>query len=87
MLQVEGWEIAEGISGRGLAKVFKFSNFSIAMNFANSLARLAEREGHHPVIEVAWGRARVLWMTNKIKNIHLNDMIMAMKTEQLYRLT
>jgi len=45
---------------------------------------MAEEEGHHPLIITEWGKVTIKWWTHKIKNLHLNDLIAATKTENLY---
>ena len=45
-----------------LYKHYKFKNFMEAMNFANKIAALAEEEGHHPDLTIAWGACHVeIW--------------------------
>ncbi|MGC8775690.1 MAG: 4a-hydroxytetrahydrobiopterin dehydratase, partial [Chlorobaculum sp.] len=42
-----------------------------------------ESEGHHPALLTEWGKVTVSWWTHAIGGIHLNDVIMATKTEKL----
>lgn len=67
-----------------LERTFKFGNFADALAFTNEVGAAAEAEGHHPVLELTWGRATVTWYTHKIKGLHQNDFIMAVKTDELY---
>jgi 4a-hydroxytetrahydrobiopterin dehydratase len=46
-------------------------------------AELAEPEGHHPDITFGWGYAAVSLRTKKIKGLHENDFIMAVKLDGL----
>lgn len=62
----------------------KFRDFARALAFTNAVGEVAEEEGHHPVIELTWGRVTVTWWTHKIGGLHQNDFIMAAKTSQLY---
>ncbi len=50
-----GWEIKDG----KLTKAFKFDDFMGAIGFVNRLAPVAESEGHHPDLQVGWGRVVV----------------------------
>ncbi|NTU67557.1 MAG: 4a-hydroxytetrahydrobiopterin dehydratase [Chlorobiaceae bacterium] len=80
---VPGWEvIADGGVNR-LSKVFTFAGFNEAMEFAVKVGRLAEAEGHHPALLVEWGRVTVSWWTHAIGGLHLNDFIMAAKTDRV----
>lgn len=63
---------------------FAFRNFKEAMDFVAGVGRLAEAEGHHPDIGFGWGWATVSWQTKKIKGLHVNDFIMAAKTDRLF---
>jgi len=87
MPQVAEWELVEQDGIKQLQRTFKFSNFSEALAFTNEIGDAAEAEGHHPVIELTWGRVTVTWYTHKIKGLHQNDFIMAAKTNELYAAT
>ena len=54
------------------------------MEFSNLIGEMAEDEGHHPLIITEWGKVTIQWWTHKIRNLHLNDLIAASKTENIY---
>ena len=68
-----------------LTKKFKTKNFKQSMNFANLIFEISEEEGHHPKIIVEFGNIEVLWWTHKINGLHKNDLIMAAKTDDLFK--
>ena len=68
-----------------LARIYKFNNFKSALQFSNLIGNMAEDEGHHPLIITEWGKVTIKWWTHKIKNLHLNDLITASKTEEIYK--
>ncbi|MEK7106659.1 MAG: 4a-hydroxytetrahydrobiopterin dehydratase, partial [Patescibacteria group bacterium] len=76
-----GW--APGEDGRWLVKQFKFSDFAEAMNFANKITPIAEREGHHPDVHVSYGKVVVELSTHAIKGLSENDFILAAKIDTL----
>jgi 4a-hydroxytetrahydrobiopterin dehydratase len=80
---VPEWEVIEVDSVPRLERVFKFKNFSEALDFTNRVGAIAEEEDHHPKIVTEWGRVKVQWWTHKIKGLHQNDFIMAAKTDRL----
>ena len=84
MPQIPKWEIKEVNSIKRLVRKYSFNDFVSAMDFANKVAELAESEGHHPAILTEWGSTEVSWWTHKIGGIHINDFIMAAKTDDLY---
>ena len=83
--QVPDWEVAEEEGIPRLRRDFKFRNFREALDFAVKVGELAEREGHHPDLHVAWGRVRVETWTHKIKGLHRNDFVLAAKSDAIYR--
>ena len=54
-----------------------------AFAFVRRAAELAETEAHHPDISFGWGYATVSLRTKKIKGLHENDFIMAVKLDLL----
>ncbi|NTU58094.1 MAG: 4a-hydroxytetrahydrobiopterin dehydratase [Chlorobiaceae bacterium] len=80
---LNGWNIVEDGGTRKLVKVFTFSDFNKAIGFSVEVGKLAESEGHHPAILTEWGKVTVSWWTHASGGIHLNDLIMASKTDRL----
>jgi 4a-hydroxytetrahydrobiopterin dehydratase len=76
----EGWRVTDQ---RYLEKEYKFKNFRLALDFVNKIGELAESEGHHPDIYLAWGKVKVKLWTHKINGLHNNDFILAAKTDKL----
>ena len=68
-----------------LRRVYRFSNFALALAFTNAAGEMAEAEGHHPALLTEWGRVTVDWWTHKIREIHLNDLILAARSDALYQ--
>ncbi|MBI07953.1 MAG: 4a-hydroxytetrahydrobiopterin dehydratase [Pseudomonadota bacterium] len=66
-----------------IQRVFEFENFEQALSFTNRVGALAEEQGHHPALLTEWGRVTVGWWTHKIRDLHINDLIMAGKTDLL----
>lgn len=78
---VQGWAPTE--DGKSIVKQFKFANFLDAMAFANKVAPLAEREGHHPDLCISWGKVVVELSTHAIRGLSENDFILAAKIDHL----
>ncbi|MHB8134738.1 MAG: 4a-hydroxytetrahydrobiopterin dehydratase [Anaerolineaceae bacterium] len=81
---LSGWNLEKKDSELRLVKVFKFTNFNQAISFSNQVARIADEQDHHPALLVEWGKVTVNWWTHVIHGLHLNDFIMAAKTDQLF---
>jgi 4a-hydroxytetrahydrobiopterin dehydratase len=84
LVDLPDWEIYEKENEPRLEKAFKFKDFIQAVAFTNRVAQVANEEDHHPAILTEWGKVTVTWWTHKIRGLHLNDFIMASKTDQLY---
>lgn len=80
LTQLEGWQVA---AGKELTKTYAFKNFVQAVDFVNAITPLAEQEGHHPDLEVGWGRVAVKLRTHAIDGLTENDFILAAKIDQL----
>lgn len=66
-----------------LQREFRFPNFRDAFAFTAKLALLAEAEGHHPDLELGWGRVAVSLTTHAAGGLTDNDFIMAAKIDRL----
>jgi 4a-hydroxytetrahydrobiopterin dehydratase len=66
-----------------LEKEFKFRDFASALVFTNRVGALAEEEGHHPDIYLAWGKVKITLWTHKIDGLTRSDFILAAKIDQL----
>jgi 4a-hydroxytetrahydrobiopterin dehydratase len=62
---------------------FTFPDFKQALKFVNRVGALAEKQGHHPDILLAWGKAEVTMWTHKIDGLTESDFIMAAKIDRL----
>ena len=82
--QVPGWELVEVEGVRRIQREFRFADFRGAMEFANRVGELAERERHHPDLHIAWGKVRVETWTHKIRGLHQNDFVLAAKIDAIY---
>ena len=67
----------------GIRREFKFKGFYKTMAFVNAVAWIANAEGHHPDMEVGWGRCLVRYTTHAIDGLSRNDFICAAKIDAL----
>jgi 4a-hydroxytetrahydrobiopterin dehydratase len=75
-----GWQVQ---GEHHLAKEFAFPDFASALAFVNRIGALAEAEGHHPDLHLAWGRVGVTIWTHKIDGLTESDFVLAAKIDQL----
>ncbi len=78
--QLSGWQVVEE---HYLNKSFKFPDFRQALVFVNRVGELAEEQGHHPDIYLAWGKVDITIWTHKIDGLTESDFILAAKIDQL----
>lgn len=80
---IPDWGILEIDGVKRLVRVFRLKNFKEALDFTNKVGMIAEQEGHHPSILTEWGKVTVSWWTHAIRGLHINDFIMASRTDTL----
>lgn len=78
--QVPGWQV---VSEHHLTKTFTFPDFRSALEFVNRVGAIAEAEGHHPDLYLAWGKVEVKTWTHKIDGLTESDFILAAKIDEL----
>jgi len=81
MPQLNDWQANE--ESTIISKQFSFANFYETMAFVNAIAWIANKENHHPDLEVGYNYCHVNFMTHAIKGLSHNDFICAAKIDQL----
>jgi 4a-hydroxytetrahydrobiopterin dehydratase len=79
--QAPDWALRDDASR--IERTYRFRNFPEAFAFVRQAGELAETEAHHPDISFGWGYATVSLRTKKIKGLHENDFIMAVKLDRI----
>jgi len=74
-----GWQI---VNEHQLEKEFTFKNFRDALAFVNRIGEIAEAEGHHPDLFLAWGKVKITTWTHKIDGLTESDFILAAKCDK-----
>lgn len=73
------WRLTEST----IEREFRFKTFNAAFGLATRVALLAEAEGHHPDLEVGWGRLVVRLTTHAIGGLSRNDFVLAAKIDRI----
>jgi 4a-hydroxytetrahydrobiopterin dehydratase len=79
----EGWQLT--YEGKHLERTYPFKNFAEAMSFANRVGEVADKEGHHPDLHVAWGKCRMEIWTHKINGLTESDFYLAAKADRAFK--
>ena len=66
-----------------LRRTLRFGDFKDAFGFATRIALVAEEEGHHPDLEIGWGKVGITLTTHASGGLSRNDFIMAAKIDRL----
>ena len=81
--EVAGWKV---VNSTRLEKEFSFRSFKVAMDFLNTLAKLAEKEQHHPDFHLyGWNNVNVSLSTHAVGGLSKNDFILAAKVERMMK--
>ncbi len=75
-----GWQVVEE---RQLEKEYRFKDFREALAFTNKIGELAEAQGHHPDIYLAWGKVKLTIWTHKVNGLTESDFVLAAKADRL----
>lgn len=80
--QLRDWMLDE--KNRRIERAFKFKNFYETMAFVNAVAWIANREDHHPDMQVGYNRCVVQYSTHSVGGLSRNDFICAAKIDALF---
>lgn len=80
--ELPGWELLTGPDR--IRKSWTVKNFLSGLEFFQSVATLAEAEGHHPDLHlVGYRNLSIEIWTHAIQGLSLNDFILAARIDQL----
>jgi 4a-hydroxytetrahydrobiopterin dehydratase len=74
------WNVVED---RCIERTFLFKDFREALNFTNTIGEIAEQQGHHPDVFLAWGQVKLSIRTHSINGLTESDFILAAKIDQV----
>jgi 4a-hydroxytetrahydrobiopterin dehydratase len=78
--QLSGWLV---VDEHHLTKTYAFEDFASALAFVNEVGAVAEDQGHHPDVFLAWGRVRLEIFTHKVDGLTESDFILAAKADEI----
>ena len=78
--EIPQWNV---VDDHHITRTFKFSDFRRALAFVNRVGELAEEQGHHPDVLLAWGKAEITLWTHAVNGLTESDFIMAAKIDRL----
>jgi len=69
------------VDGHHLAREFRFPDFAEGLAFTNRVGALAEEQGHHPDVHLAWGKVDLTLWTHAIDGLTRSDFVLAAKID------
>ncbi|MCZ6917730.1 MAG: 4a-hydroxytetrahydrobiopterin dehydratase [Gemmatimonadetes bacterium] len=72
------WKV---VDDHHLQKDYAFKDFAEALAYTNRVGAMAEEQGHHPDIYLAWGKVGVTVWTHKIDGLTESDFVFAAKCD------
>ncbi|MGC4064439.1 MAG: 4a-hydroxytetrahydrobiopterin dehydratase [Polyangiaceae bacterium] len=70
--------------GPGIQRTFRFSDYLASISFITAVAWMAEREGHHPLVDLGYKQCTIRYYTHAINGLSQNDFICAAKVDDLF---
>ncbi len=83
-LETPMWQVEEEGGVKRLRRTFELPSYTEGVSFANHVARLAEAANHHPTITIGYKKVTVEWFTHAINGLHMNDFVMAAKSDEAF---
>ena len=69
--------------GASITRTFQFKDFPAAIKFVDALAKIAEREWHHPDIDIRWNKVTLTLSTHDAGGLTGKDFSLAKKFDAL----
>ena len=79
--EIPEWQLND--SATEISREFSFKNYLRTMSFVNAVAWIANKENHHPDMEVGYNRCKVTYSSHAINGLSENDFICAAKINDL----
>lgn len=79
--KLSGWELLD--DGATIRRRFEFKGFAKAVEMANLVAWLGNKQGHHPDISFGWGYCEIHFTTHDAGGVTRNDLICAARLNAL----
>lgn len=79
--EIPGWTLDP--ESKYLERKFTFKGFYPTMSLVNAVAYIAQKEGHHPDMQVGYNYLTIKFTTHAINGLSENDFICAAKVNAL----
>lgn len=81
LADLPGWKF----EGSRITREYSFSSYLSGISWVAVMAEIADREDHHPDINISWCRVKVSLWTHTVNGLSMNDLILAAKLEEAWK--
>lgn len=81
LAEIPNWEAP---NDHHLFRIFRFPDFQTGLEFVNRAGAIAEEQGHHPDLLLAWGKVEIKIYTHKIDGLTESDFVLAAKIDRIF---
>ncbi|MEW6304066.1 MAG: 4a-hydroxytetrahydrobiopterin dehydratase [Verrucomicrobiota bacterium] len=67
--------------GATIQRTYAFKDFVVAMRFVNAVAKIAEKQWHHPDIDIRWNKVTLTLTTHDQGGLTQKDFTVAAKCD------
>ena len=78
---LSGWELAA--DAKSIGRAFSFDSYAAGLAFVNAVAAVAQKENHHPDIELLYKKVKVVFSTHDVDGLSERDFSCAAKVSGL----
>ncbi len=79
LVKIPGWKKKAAV----IAREFHFKDFPAAIKFVNAIAKIAEKEQHHPDIDIRWNKVTLALTTHDAGGLTEKDFKLARQFDRL----
>ena len=83
LAMVSGWKTEKADGHLRLTKTVKFKGFMPGVELVNQIGPIAEAEGHHPDLMLAYGSLTIWLWTHAAGGLTENDFILAARLDEV----
>jgi 4a-hydroxytetrahydrobiopterin dehydratase len=71
------------VDGKKLARTYTFPDFKSGLHLVDRVGAIAEEQGHHPDIQLSWGKVVIETSTHDAGGLTEQDFLLASKIDAL----
>jgi len=81
--ELPGWSVVQAEGHSELTRTIKFKGFMRGVELVGRISEVAEAEGHHPDLHLAYGSLKIDLWTHAAGGLTENDFVLAARIDRL----